>query len=96
MTYDFTDRLGSIWITSTRTNRNGISLRSLATPAEFDIRHVKIDSYGVMDVSLAYRFLEKWHRLENPTLKVFANNATDKDYVNVSGYEATERTLGRR
>ena len=95
VTYDFTDRLQFHldYKHQDKQERDIIEIIDEDT-GEFDIRHVKIDSYGVMDVSLAYRFLEKWHRLENPTLKVFANNALDKDYVNVSGYEATERTYG--
>ncbi len=60
----------------------------------FDIRTVQIDSYGVMDFSASYLLFEKWKRVENPTLKVFVNNALDEDYVNVSGYPATERTYG--
>ena len=95
VTYNFTDRL---WFHldykhQDKQERDVIEIIDEDT-GEFDLRHVKIDSYGIMDVSLSYRFLEKWHRLENPTLKVFANNALDKDYVNVSGYEATERTYG--
>ena len=60
----------------------------------FEVREVKIDSYGVMDFSVAYQFLDKWHRLEQPTLKLFVNNVLDEDYVNVSGLPATERTYG--
>ncbi len=60
----------------------------------FEIRTVKIDSYGVMDFSASYLLFEKWKRVENPTLKVFVNNALDEDYVNVRGYPATERTYG--
>lgn len=61
---------------------------------EFDVRHIKIDSFGVMDASLSYRFPEKWRFVENPVLKVFVNNAFDKDYMETSGYPATERTYG--
>ena len=95
LTYDFTDRL---WFHldykhQDKQEREVIEVIDEDT-GEFDVRTIKIDSYGVMDVSLSYRFLEKWHRLENPVLKVFINNALDKDYVNVSGYPATERTYG--
>ncbi len=60
----------------------------------FDVRTVQIDAYGVMDFSASYLLFEKWKRVENPTLKVFVNNALDEDYVNASGYPATERTFG--
>jgi iron complex outermembrane receptor protein len=60
----------------------------------FDVRTVKIDSYGIMDFSVAYVFFKQWRRIEKPTLKVFINNALDTDYVNVSGYPGTERTFG--
>lgn len=60
----------------------------------FEVREVKIDSYGVMDFSAAYTFIDKWKRIEKPTLKLFCNNVLDADYVNVSGYPATERTFG--
>ncbi len=60
----------------------------------FDVRHVKIDAYGVVDISASYRLFDQWKRVRDPVLKIFANNATDNDYVNVSGYPATERTYG--
>ncbi len=95
VTYDFTDHLQFHldYKHQDKQERDIIEIIDEDT-GEFDLRHVKIDSYGIMDMSLSYRFLEKWHRLENPTLKVFANNALDKDYVNDSGYPATERTYG--
>ena len=60
----------------------------------FEIRNVQIDSYGVMDASVLYTFFEHWKRIEKPTLKVYCNNLFDADYVNMSGYPATERTFG--
>lgn len=95
LTYDFTDRLQFHldYKHQDKQERDVIEIIDEDT-GEFDVRHVKIDSYGIMDVSLAYRILEKWKRIENPTLKVYANNALDKDYVNTSGYPATERTYG--
>jgi iron complex outermembrane receptor protein len=60
----------------------------------FDIRNVQIDSYGVVDASITYLFIDKWYRIEKPTLKIYCNNLLDADYVNLSGYPATEQTFG--
>lgn len=59
-----------------------------------ETREVVIDSYGVMDLSFTYIPFEKWKRITSPTLKIFVNNLLDKEYVNVSGYPATERIFG--
>jgi len=60
----------------------------------FEVRTVKIDSYGVLDVSASYIIVDRWNGIEKPTIKLFANNALDKDYVNTRGYPAPERMLG--
>ncbi|ETR68290.1 MAG: hypothetical protein OMM_10678 [Candidatus Magnetoglobus multicellularis str. Araruama] len=60
----------------------------------FDIREVHIDSYGVVDTSVTYILFDQWHRIEKPTLKLYCNNLLDADYVNLSGYPATEQTFG--
>jgi len=60
----------------------------------FDIRQVQIDSYGVMDISFTYTLLNKWKRIEKPSFKIYCNNLLDAEYVNTSGYPATERTYG--
>jgi iron complex outermembrane receptor protein len=60
----------------------------------FDIREVHIDSYGVVDTSVTYILFDRWHRIEKPTLKLYCNNLLDADYVNLSGYPATEQTFG--
>lgn len=61
---------------------------------EIDVRTVKTDSYGVMDVSASYILFDRWKRVQAPTLKVFINNALDEDYENTRGYPAPERTYG--
>ena len=60
----------------------------------FDVREVKIDSYGVMDGSVSYQFFNKWRRINKPTLKLYCKNMLDKEYVNKSGYESPDRTYG--
>ncbi|MFH2065360.1 MAG: TonB-dependent receptor [Pseudomonadota bacterium] len=95
LTYNFTERLQfhMDYKHQDKQERDVVDIIDEDT-GEYEVRTVKIDSYGIMDVSLSYCFLEKWYRVEKPTIKLFANNALDKDYVNVSGYPATERTYG--
>ena len=95
VTYNFTDRLlfHLDYQYQDKQERDVIEIIDEDT-GEFDVRHVKIDSYGIMDFSASYRLFDTWKRVENPTVKVFVNNALDKEYVNTSGYPSTERTYG--
>lgn len=59
-----------------------------------ETREVKIDSYGVMDFAVSCTLFEEWHGIEYPVLKLYVHNLLDEEYVNESGYPATEQWYG--
>ncbi len=95
VTYNFTDRL-QLHMDYKHQDKQERDIVDVIDEEEgiFDVRTVRIDSYGVLDVSASYIIVDRWKRVEVPTIKLFIHNALDKDYVNVRGYPAPERMYG--
>ena len=94
VTYDYTDRL-QFHLDYKHQDREMHEVIDVIDEEAglYDIREVYIDSYGVMDFSVAYQLPDKWH-ITNPRVKAFVNNLLEKEYVNTSGYLAPDRTYG--
>lgn len=64
------------------------------TPGEWEFSEIPMDAYHVFDLAVRQTLLKQWGFLENAILKVYVNNLLDEEYENLSGYPATDRTIG--
>jgi outer membrane receptor protein involved in Fe transport len=54
----------------------------------------KIDAYSVIDIGVRQKLFDRLGILQNGALSFYIKNLLDEDYMNTSGYPATDRTVG--
>jgi outer membrane receptor protein involved in Fe transport len=54
----------------------------------------QIDSYSVIDIGVKQKLFDRLGILQNGALSFYIKNLLDEDYMNTSGYPATDRTVG--
>jgi len=63
-------------------------------PDVYEYEEIPIDAFHVVDLSIKHRMFKNWKGIKDGMVRLYVNNLFSQKYENVSGYPATDLTIG--